>query len=272
MSYVKEIFWNIFFSKDLAFVEQHYIPSKELEIIRQLEAQVEMLEEIYENTEEDFIEEKLELIDIIENLNEEIRVLKNSDDNTVRPELLEISSSVFKPRTRISTKVGDKVITLNPTDIYSSSAAISRIVAQNGLKDLYLTDKKACAMEIWKVVVSSLRYEYDKEEDWRYSPISLAYGKGDCEDGTILFLDLAKEAGFKSDEIFNATGYVTTSSGNFGHSYPLVNCGDGWFIYESTLNSVPSSGPMKFEDSNYTADWGLANWRYEGKIIDALQI
>ena len=48
--------------------------------------------------------------------------------------------------------------------------------------------------------------------------------------GKIRVYDLAKEAGFKSDEVFNATGYVTTSSGQFGHSYPIVNTGDGWYI------------------------------------------
>jgi hypothetical protein len=118
-----------------------------------------------------------------------------------------------------------------------------------------------------------MTYNYDDGEDWRFSAISAAYGKGDCEDGTILFLDLAREAGFKPTEIFNATGWVTNKNGEkFGHSFPILNCGDGWYIYETTLSSLPTS-TMKFLGSKYDCSWGLANWLWDGKLKDeALQI
>ena len=158
------------------------------------------------------------------------------------------------------------IITLRPTDIYTTSTRILDIVNEKGWRKLYFDDKKACAYEIWKFVVEALSYVYDKKDDWRFSTVTLTKGKGDCEDGTILFLDLAREAGFNADEVFNACGWLTVSADNkFGHSFPILNYGDGWYIYESTLTKVPNN-PIKFEGSKYDCSWGLANWRYFGHV------
>ena len=267
----KECVWNLLFANDVEFVGQHYYPAKELDRIRVLEGQLKMIQELYDNTNDEFTEEKEELEILIADLTENIRILKTSDDSVQRPDWLILPSTLFIPKVRIATRTGEVIVKISPNDIYTSSGVIRKMVADNNLKQLYIDDKAKCARTIWKLVIDALKYEYDKEEDWRFSVVTLAYKKGDCEDGTILFLDLAKEAGFKSDEVFNGTGYVTNGGNKFGHSYPLVNTGDGWFIYESTLDFLPSS-PMRFLGSNYTADWGLYNFKWSGKIKNALQL
>jgi len=89
-----------------------------------------------------------------------------------------------------------------------------------------------------------------------------------CEDSCITFVDLAREAGFKADEVFNACGYLTDSEGNqYGHSYPILNYGDGFFVYESTLVRVPAV-PKRFIGSEYSADWGICSWLHKGHTRD----
>jgi hypothetical protein len=173
---------------------------------------------------------------------------------------------------QINTTNGVKEITLSPTHIYSSNALTKKVALNLGLRDLYISDKKACARAIWKYVIDNIDYELDEGEDWRFSAITDTYGEGDCEDTTILFIDLAHEAGFKANEVFNATGYFTQKDGTrFGHSFPILNCGDGWYVYETTIDSLPGA-PMLFLGSNYTANWGLCNWKYGGFIKIGNQI
>jgi len=262
---IKEIVWNLFFRNDIVFVQNHYVPAQQLQLIAELETTLDMVKQLQKNSEE----ENKELEKYITELEEKIRVLKNEERTVTKPEWLKYAS-VFIPKVIVPSKYGDRTVSIQPNDIYTSSNRIRNIVAQNKWKKLYMSDKKACAYEIWKYVIKAIKYELDKSEDWRYSPTTLAYEKGDCEDGTILFLDLAKEAGFKADEVFNGLGWVKTNSGNFGHSFPILNYGEGWFIYETTIDYVPSS-PMKFDGSNYDASFGVVNWRFAGKINNSKQ-
>jgi len=88
-----------------------------------------------------------------------------------------------------------------------------------------------------------------------------------CEDGTILFLTLARISGIKADSIFNACGWFYTNDGRkFGHSFPIAKMSDGkWYVFETTLDFIPSK-PMLFKGSNYSADWGVHNWKFGGMI------
>jgi len=192
----------------------------------------------------------------------------NPDKFVVVPEFLNTSQRAYYPITKITTTSGVKSILVSPEAIYSKNSAIKKLVEDMKLKELYNKDKKECAKAIWGLVLDNLDYQYDDGEDWRFSAISLSYRDGDCEDGTILFLDLAHEAGFMADEIFNATGWVTAKDGQkFGHSFPILNYGDGWYIYETTLTFLPKN-PMKFLGSNYDCSWGLANWVWDGHLRD----
>jgi len=251
---LKKLLWSIFFKGN-----EEYDLSKTLQ---NCYVAMEEVEDINANFTVD-IEELNEEIDRILKL---YKLLKIQEMSVKKPDFL-TTVMPYQPKTKITTKTGVKSINISPTDIYSCSTAIRRLVKNFGLKELYLKDKKVCATKIWDYVIKALTYEFDDGEDWRFSTISLGYTKGDCEDGTILFLDLAREAGFRADEIFNACGYVTKKSGDkFGHSYPILNYGEGWFIYESTLDTLPKE-PMKFLGSNYGADWGLANWQFWGRLL-----
>jgi len=176
-----------------------------------------------------------------------------------------VSNIPYLPKVLIADKDEDVLITLNPKDIYTSSSKIKAVVADNHWKELYLKDKKDCAYLIWNYVIKNVEYELDKGEDWRYSTTTIYKQTGDCEDGTTLFLDLCHEAGFRSDEVFNAVGYIVIGAKKYCHSFPILNYGDGWVVYESTLNTLPSK-PMVLIGSSYSCDYGLANWEHYGFI------
>jgi hypothetical protein len=89
-----------------------------------------------------------------------------------------------------------------------------------------------------------------------------------CEDSSILMVDLCRAAGVPADSILLATGWFKDSSGNkFGHAFPICKNSDGkWYIYESTLdNSYLKYEPKLFKGSNYDCSWGLINDRWAGK-------
>jgi len=180
-----------------------------------------------------------------------------------KPDWLDDSQLPYEPLIEIE---GEK-IKLLPQDIYMEC----RTLREKALKwrELPLNER---LWEIWKFVIVSLKYKYDKEENWLPPIVSLVRGWGDCEDGTILFITLARLAHIDSDKVFNACGWYHEDSQKFGHSYPIAKMEDEkWYIFETTLDSIPGS-PKLFEGSNYTADWGVANWQYAGVIKDGNQI
>ena len=194
-----------------------------------------------------------------------VELINNRTYNGEKPEFLN-DNNVYNPVCKVTTISGVKNVVLRPTDIYTFNTKIMELVNEKGWRLLYIKDKKKCAKKIWDYVVENLTYEYDEGDDWRFSPVTLKRGIGDCEDGTILFLDIARESGFQPNEIFNACGWVTINSETrYGHSFPIVNCGDGWYIYETTLSVVKSS-PMLFKGSKYDCSWGLGNWSWYGKL------
>ena len=183
---------------------------------------------------------------------------------TVKPDFL-TSNITYLPKILVADEEKDILLSLSPRDIYTTSTVITEIIKAHNWKELYLKDKQQCAYQIWDFVIKSITYEVDKGENWRYSTTTIYKQTGDCEDGTILFIDLCREAGFRADEIFNGVGYFTVAGKKYCHSFPILNYGDGWYIYESTLNVTPSK-PMKLLGSNYTCDYGCANWLFYGYI------
>jgi len=271
----QELFWKLLFNQDDEFVRTHYYYFDECqEMLDDLNQEISALTITINTIEDTYIEEKIKLD--IELINLKVLVKKLEEANKekepiVKPEFLDDSLS-YMPVVRIAAKDGDATIELMPNDIYSSNAAVDRIVATKQWQTLYKTNKKECAKKIWHYVIDRLKYNYDKEEDWRTSQITITLRKGDCEDGTILFVDLCRATGFTPDEVFNACGHFTQNGESFGHSYPILNYGEGWFIYETTYDSMKPDEPLRFKGSNYIGDWGLANDKWYGNLSFPYQI
>ena len=257
---IKELIWKVLYKYDTDFLDSHtYDKDKKIqELHKELSAAIMK----YADLSEKHFQEVADFKVLIKGLKKQIAVLKDPHEDIDKPGFLN-DMLPYTPKTRIITKDGEKIIILQPKDIYTSSNSIKAIVDTNRWHELYANNKTECAHKIWEYVIKSITYEYDKEEDWRPSLITQKYAFGDCEDSTILFIDLCKEAGFRPDEIFNTCGYFTNDNTKFGHSWPIVNTGDGWKVYETTLTKVPAE-PKKFLGSNYTADWGASNWKFSG--------
>jgi len=158
----------------------------------------------------------------------------------------------------------EEIKLLQPQDIYTISYVLKQIVKQNKWKEMTL-DKKL--HEIWKYVIFRIKYRYDKNESWHY-PATTYYRKyGDCEDGTILFVVLARLSGIPANKIFNALGWFDDKvNPRFGHSWAIAEMEDGeWYCFETTIDFYPKF-PKRFEGSYYTADWGVSNDIFEGLI------
>ena len=186
------------------------------------------------------------------------------EDITLAPDWLE-EGAAYIPRKRSDTKsMGIKTILLDPRDFYVPFPSLVDIVKKTVWSSLKHDEK---LLAIWGWVIMAINYEFDNDEDWRFAPESLQLKTGDCEDGTILFVSLCRIAGIPADSIFNACGWFTQPNGTkFGHSYPIAKMEDGkWYVFETTIDFVPSL-PKRFLGSSYTADWGVANWKFTGGI------
>lgn len=181
------------------------------------------------------------------------------------PEFIDTNIQAYKP---IVVGEGETVIIQDPRDIYAISPTLEKWIINNGIHKM-THDEKLRA--IWKFVIEAITYKFDKAENWQF-PAETYYRKyGDCEDGTILFVVLCRAAGIKPDKVFNACGWVKTSNGQFGHSYPIAQMSDGfYYIFETTIDYVPTQ-PMRFKGSNYDSSWGVANWLFSGGIKNGQQ-
>ena len=190
--------------------------------------------------------------------------LNQQGDDSVKPTWLDSSIYPYKPYCVIEE---GKYTLEDPRDIYSDSSSLINVA--NTWKKLPLNQK---LMAVWYYVIDALTYAYDVNEDWQFPIITFYRKLGDCEDGTILFVELCKLAGVKSDSIFNCCGWYHQGTEKFGHSYPIAKMEDGfWYIFETTLDNKPTS-PKIFKDSDYDASWGVCNWKYYGKINGGDQI
>ena len=167
---------------------------------------------------------------------------------------------ILRPDGKIDT------VAIDPKDLYVPTPTLVDIVLNNGWLQMEYHRK---LKEIWSFVILNLSYQYDRYEDWRYPVVTLNYGKGDCEDCSILFVTLCRIAGIPASKVFNACGYYYTSRGEkIGHSFPIVQHDDGkWYVYETTLNVVPEK-PVRLLGSPYSIDFGAHNWKFSGKVRD----
>jgi hypothetical protein len=193
----------------------------------------------------------------IDSLQVENTLLKSNQtwDEGERPSWLN-TQIPYKP----AIEVEGELINLEPQDIYMECPTIRIIGTQ--WRDLPLNDKLEA---IWKYVIYLITYQFDKSDNWQEPIVTVVKKKGDCEDGTILFVTLCRLAHVPADKVFNACGWYKDGSNQYGHSFPIAMRDDGkWYIFETTLNSFPTQY-KEFKGSNYTGEWGYANWKFAGK-------
>jgi len=192
----------------------------------------------------------------INELNIKIKELENqiiSEDDSVKPTWLNSSVSPYIPVVEVE---GDDVA-LTPQDIYMECPTLRDVaIPWRSLSQ----DQKL--NEIWKYVINAITYSYDADDNWQTPIVTVKRKKGDCEDGTILFITLCRLAHVRAESVFNACGLYDAK---YGHSYPVARMSDGkWYVFETTLDYVPSS-PQLFKGSKYTGEWGYANWKFAGQ-------
>lgn len=266
-----EQFWYVFRQQDkidALFAEKE----KYLDQLSEAITKVKALNDIVYNTKKDTLEligKKIELENEVADLHELI-AKKDSDIDSLKTELAlkgEVSAPVpafieNKPiYTPYMNSEGNDIYLLY-SEIYDMAYRAKNWVVQNKIRGLPKNQK---LIAIWGYVVNAITYEYDKVDNWQPFAVSAARGRGDCEDGSIMFVTLCSFAGLRPDEVFNAVGPT-----DFGyHSYPIVKFdkddtlgtdGESFYICESTLDYLPPK-PMKLKGSKYHTDsGGIANW------------
>jgi transglutaminase-like putative cysteine protease len=179
-------------------------------------------------------------------------------DNSICPMWLDERYMPYIP----SVSLPEGTVALdNPREIYTSNLELKNMI----LKETKGMTSDQKILWAWYKVIDCLTYMYDVTDDWQFPIVTWEKLQGDCEDGTVLFVELCKLAGISADSVFNACGWYKVGDKQFGHSFPIARMADNkWYIFETTLDYHPS-GPILFEGSNYDDSWGDCNWKYAGK-------
>lgn len=210
-----------------------------------------------------YINEVDELKDTINECADVVEELSKPWDVGIAPDWLNQAHTPYRPMVQIE---GENIV-LDATDIYMESRTL-RLIA-TPWRDLPIEKR---FWEAWKFVITQVNYRYDKQENWLPPIITLTRKWGDCEDTTNLFVTLCRIAHVPADRVFNACGYMQSGDNKFGHSYPIVRMDDGkWYIMESTLKTIPGR-PKLFKGSKYDCSWGVANWKFYGKLKQGDQL
>jgi len=169
-----------------------------------------------------------------------------------------VEGSYYGPRREVLRKDGKiEWISIPVDDLYYPTPSVRKIARR--WKNL-ARDKKL--MKIWDFVIKKIKYAYDYIENWAFAVETLQRGRGDCEDGTILFLTLCRASGI--GDVFNVCGMVNNK---YGHSYPIAKMSDRrWYIFETTLDWTPRKPVDFFKQSVYDARWGMHNWKFGGRL------
>jgi len=186
---------------------------------------------------------------------------------SVQPAFIDQNLYCYRPNIQSE---GEDISVSDPRNSYVRSDLLNRALDITNLRKLPKYQK---LMKIWEYVIRCIEYKYDKSDNWQFHPCTIMRKYGDCEDGTILFVDACRAAGIPADQVFNTVG-----STSFGyHSYPVVflssedlaavpdSKGQGFYIFETTLDTVQTA-PKKLNGSQYWAEGGLQNWLYFGGI------
>jgi len=94
--------------------------------------------------------------------------------------------------------------------------------------------------EIWFITSQLTTYSYDIGEYPRYALETLSRGGGDCEDTTILILDLIKSSEYSTDWELEMLYFDTENLENpngINHVVPVITIGEQTWIIESTAKT-----------------------------------
>ena len=279
---------GLFLSDFMGFFEDFIRNIRQEAKIEQLNSEINLLVEklklqtdIIYNSKKNDLDKATKIVELEKRLNDlmDETILKNlaidklktelaltGEIITPEPEFLDQSKTAYGPYQRVE---GEDVY-LTPSEPYDADTQLKFWVRSNNIRSLSKNEK---LMKIWDYVIKALVYKLDSQVDnWQFPAQTLHRGKGDCEDGTILFISTCKVAGIRPDEVFNAVGMTE----GFGlHSYPIIKFdkdeklgtdGISWYICETTLDKTPLK-PKKLLGSIYhTESYGLANWKFYGRI------
>ena len=135
-----------------------------------------------------------------------------------------------------------------------------KIKAKELSKVYYMDDWDKLMIHILRYVHNILTYKSDLSqwgirEYWQTARVTFEKKTGDCEDGAILILTLARLAGVPENRIFLSCGYCKTRSGVGGHAYVTYRGNDGaeyvldWCYYHDR-NYIPNHKTF-LEDKRY---------------------
>lgn len=145
---------------------------------------------------------------------------------------------------------------------------LDRITKDEGIWDMKSHADKAlaCLRYVRKhVAYVSDKTSYGLGEFWTFPNESLALGKGDCEDMSILVVSLMRNAGVPAYRVKVAAGWVVAGKNAplGGHAYPLfLRDDEEWVVLDPCYypNDIPVNQrvPVK-NDSNYKDVWFTFN-------------
>ncbi|MCP3684486.1 MAG: hypothetical protein GY861_17615 [bacterium] len=167
----------------------------------------------------------------------------------------------YKPKRRVVSKNNDVVIKFaKPQYAFDKSTYLYDLLKAKG----FIGCKKTLenAQKIHDFLARKIKYEHDKDENWRPIADTLLSGFGDCEDsGGIVLTSAYGICGWEANEVFCACGVYDK---DYGHAYCVVKIGQHWYVSEGTSARMKLK---KWKDSpKYLGDWGVCNWKFQGMI------
>lgn len=99
-----------------------------------------------------------------------------------------------------------------------------------------------------RYVTPSGQWRICKQTDdfWNYPSETLADRVGDCDDKAFLLVSMLRHF-YAPEEVFATVGYWQ----GFGHVWVVLRHPQGWRVYETTLQKVPSPMPLVLEGPPY---------------------
>lgn len=127
------------------------------------------------------------------------------------------------------------------------------------------SDLDKTVIAILRFVKQRTRYESDRKlwrinEYWQDAITTFNNQSGDCEDGAILILTLARLAGVPSNRIFLRCGDVSYRNSKTGHAYVVYRANDGsmyyldWCYFYSGVRIPNRKSPSKYA-KKYLTRW-----------------
>jgi hypothetical protein len=146
-----------------------------------------------------------------------------------------------------------------------NSVELKRVVYSVGLKKPTLKET-ADAVEKW--INARIKYVQDVDnqlhlgmaEEYQNSEYTFIYGKGDCDDYSILFYTVMMMLGY-GNEVIGEAGDVKIDGSELGHMYNRVLIDGDWKIYDSCI--IQKEKLCKYPDKK---DAWFA-WNYAGTYI-----